>query len=173
MQPINKTERSRAFWNFLLLFMLSIAILLTMGFFGAQVPLRESKELRSKMELIDKERNTDLELSIKFTKKMINISRMLDTINRTSPQDAEILEGKISEEIAKLNSMVPEDTLINNKELYLNVVHNLGDMQQYLKEIRKKGDKDNDLTNLKTLLQKAQDRAQEYSDKYYECLAKK
>ena len=167
MQPINITERRKAFWNFLGLFMVCITIILTMVFFSVRVPFSENDKLHSRIKLIEKER----EFSEKFTRKMIDVSRMLDTINRTTPQEAEILEGRIGEQISSLNSMVADTTY--NKDLYLNVVHNLGDMHQYLKEIRRKGDKDSDLNDLKSLLQKAQDRAQEYYDKYYECLSKK
>jgi predicted patatin/cPLA2 family phospholipase len=96
---------------------------------------------------------------------------MLDTIYRTSPQEQIRLEGMIEKEISKLNGMV-SDT-IYNKDLYIHVVHNLGDLQQYLKEIRSKSDKDLDAINNKAQLDKANEKAQEFYTKYIECLTKK
>ena len=167
MQPININERRKAFWNFLILFIVCITIIITMVFFSVRVPFSENEKLHSRIKLIEKER----EFSEKFTKKMIDVSRMLDTINRTSPQESEILEGRIGGEISNLNSMV-SDT-IYNRDLYLNVVHNLGDMQQYSKKIRKEANKDMDVDNYKIQLQKAQEKANEMYAKYIECLTKK
>jgi Type VI secretion system, TssO len=167
MQPINKNERRSAFWNFLLLFVICFAIILTMVFFSVRVPFDENEKLHQKMAVIDKER----EFSDKFTKKMIGVSRLLDSLDRVTPQESEILEGKIGQEISALNSMVADTTF--NKDLYLNVVHNLGDMQQYSKKVRNETDKDMDVNNYKSQLQKANEKAQEYYTKYIECLTKK
>lgn len=167
MQPINIIERRKAFWNFLGLFMVCITIILTMVFFSVRVPFSENDKLHSRIKLIEKER----EFSEKFTRKMVDVSRMLDTINRTTPQEAEILEGRIGEQISSLNSMVADTTY--NKDLYRNVVHNLGDLHQYSKKLRKELDKDNEVENYKSQLQKAQERANESYAKYLECLKNK
>jgi hypothetical protein len=76
-------------------------------FFSVRVPFSENDKLRAKMALIDKERAfTD-----EFTRKMINISRMLDSINKISLQEAELMDGRIGDEISKLNIMVSDTVL--------------------------------------------------------------
>lgn len=172
MQPINKYERRNAFWNFLLLLSICFAIIITMVFFSVRVPLNDNGVLRAKLDALEKEVEKDREFSVMFTKKMISVSRMLDSINRSSPQEADILEETIGIERARLNSMVP-DTLKNNKDLYVNVVHNMGQMQQYLKELRKKGDSDIEKNNYKSLYEKEQEKAQQNFAKYIECATKK
>lgn len=167
MQPKNKDDRRKAFINFLLLFLLCMAIILTTVFFSVRVPFTENDKLRAKMEMIDKER----EFTNKFTTQMIGVSRMLDSINKTSPQESILLEGRIENEISKLNAMVTDT--VYNKDLYINVVHNLGVLQQYLKEIRSKSDKDLDVNNFKAQLEKANEKAQDWYTKYIECISKK
>ncbi|MEO6231113.1 MAG: type VI secretion system TssO [Ferruginibacter sp.] len=167
MEPKNKEERKKTFINFLLLFVACIAVLITMVFFSVRVPFSENDSMRKKMEVIDKER----EFAALFTTQFINVSRMLDTINRTSPQEQVRLEGRVESAISKLDAMVSDTTY--NKDLYINAVHNLGDLQLYLKEIRSKSDKDLDINSYKEQLDKANEKAQELYKKYIECLKQK
>ena len=146
--------------------MVCITIILTMVFFSVRVPFSENDKLHARIKVIEKER----EFSEKFTRKMIDVSRMLDTINRTTPQESEILEGRIEEQISSLRSMVADTTY--NKDLYLNVVHNLSDIKHYSKKLRKETDKDNEAESYKIQLQKAQEKANETYAKYLECLKK-
>ena len=167
MQPINNIERRKAFWNFLLLFLVCILIILTMGFFSVRVPFEENENLRHKLSQIDKERT----LTKEFSAKMIEVSRMLDTIDRASPEQAELLDGRITEDILRLNSMA-SDTLFNS-ELYKNIVRNLGILQQNSKKMRKVADSDSELNKFKSELQRANEKAQDNYTKYIECLTKK
>lgn len=167
MEPINTVERRKAFWNFLLLFALCIAIILTMAFFSVRVPFSENKILRNKMSLIDKERGFEKQ----FSNKMVDISRMLDTIDRATLQQAEQLDIKATAEIVQLKSMVT-DTMFN-KELYNNVVRNLENLQLNARSMRKVVDAGGELDKLKIEVQEFKEKAQDNYTKYIECLTKK
>jgi hypothetical protein len=128
MEPKNKAERRKAFLNFLLLFIICTGIIITTVFFSLQVPFKQNDQLRKQMDEVERERD----FSKRFTTQMVNVSRMLDSINATKPPESDRIDGKIKDEISKLDAMINDS--LYNKEMYLNVTHNLGDMQNYLKQ---------------------------------------
>lgn len=135
MQPVNKSERTKAFVNFLLLFLLSLAIILSTVFFSVQVPFKQNKELRSQNNIVQRDRV----FTADFLNGMSGIVRMLDTIN-TSPKP-DLLDGEISESLKRLNAKVNADSAYD-KNLYLNVVQNMYDLQIAKKQLRELTAKD-------------------------------
>lgn len=136
MQPVNKKERRSAFINFLLLFLVCVAIIITTVFFSIQVPFKQNDQLRKDMTLVEKERD----FSNNFMSEMAGISAMLDTIN-TKAQKPELLDGVVSENIKKLNVMVDGDS-VYNKPMYKNVVLTLADLSAAKKQLRDLAGKD-------------------------------
>ena len=174
MEPKNAADRNKAYAKFLIFFCLSILLVILTVFFSVQVPFSENEKLKTKMAQLDKEKD----FSDRFTIKMINVSRMLDSINTTTPQEANRLEGRIKNEIEKLNSMV-SDT-INNRDLYVFSVHNIEDLQRSLKELTSKSGNDAEVNVYKTQLEEAKQKAQDNYDKYIqksqdlmECISQK
>src|SRR5829696_1573607 len=57
MKPLNQSERNGAFWQFLLLFIITIATVATAIFFSIQVPLSDNKQLRQQMADLQNEKD--------------------------------------------------------------------------------------------------------------------
>ncbi|RYZ30803.1 MAG: hypothetical protein EOO10_01485 [Chitinophagaceae bacterium] len=55
MKPQNKTERSRAFMRFLLLFIVTISLVVVAIFYSIEVPQAENEKLRHKLAALQKE----------------------------------------------------------------------------------------------------------------------
>jgi Type VI secretion system, TssO len=136
MEPLNKTDRKKAFTNFFLLFLLCIAIIATTIFFSIQVPFKQNERLLMEMRTHVKER----EFSTDFMTQMSGIAGMLDTIN-TKALKPDLLDGRITEGIKKLNLKIDADST-NNKPLFRSVVFVLSDIQTAKKQLREITGKD-------------------------------
>lgn len=136
MQPLNKTIRKKTFSNFLLLFLVCIAIIITTIFFSFQAPLKQNdlllKESRSYVK--------DREFSRSFMAEMSNVAGMLDTIN-TKATKPDLLDGIITEGIKRLNAKI-ETEAASDKDFYNNMVFLLSDIQSAKKQLRENTGKD-------------------------------
>ncbi len=130
MQPLNKSDRKKTFTNFLLLFLLCIAIITTTIFFSIQVPFKQNDRLIKEMRSYVKER----EFSTDFMTQMSEIAGMLDTINSKALKP-DLLDGRITESIKKLNLKIDADSA-SDKTLYRSVVFILSDIQTAKKQLR-------------------------------------
>ncbi|MBK8521000.1 MAG: type VI secretion system TssO [Ferruginibacter sp.] len=136
MQPKNNTIRKKTFINFLLLFLLCVAIITTTIFFSFQAPLKQNNQLLKDSRSYIK----DKEFSRAFMSEMSNIAGMLDTIN-TKAGKPELLDGNITEGIKKLNAKIAEES-VNDKEFYNSMVFLLSDIQSAKKQLRDNTGKD-------------------------------
>lgn len=130
MDPINKADRKKAFTNFFLLFLVCIIIITTTIFFSLQVPFKQNDRLLKEMRSYVKER----EFSTDFMTQMSEIAGMLDTIN-TKATKPDLLDGRITENIKKLNLKIDADSA-SDKTLYRSVVFVLSDIQTAKKQLR-------------------------------------
>ena len=130
MDPLNKADRKKAFTNFFLLFLLCLVIITTTIFFSLQVPFKQNDRLLKEMRTYVKER----EFSTDFMTQMSEIAGMLDTIN-TKATKPDLLDGRITENIKKLNLNIDADAAIA-KTLYRSVVFVLSDIQTAKKQLR-------------------------------------
>ena len=146
MEPINRTDRKKTFLNFLLLFIVSIAIITTTIFFSIQVPLKQNDQLLKEMRTVTK----DEEFSESFMTDMSSIAGMLDTIN-TKAQKPELLDGQITEGVKKLNGKVEADSAFH-KNMYRSMVFILSDLQTAKKQLRDLTGKDANTDELRKQL---------------------
>lgn len=144
MQPKNKTERKKTFYSFLSLFILSTAIIVLLAFSRTRVPVKVNSLLQKQVEASDHER----EFSINFLSQMTTIVSLLDTVNATSSNNADLIDGQISMGVQKLTILIDMDS-VKNKELYRSVVLNLSDLQRAKKQLRKSTEGDSDINSLK------------------------
>lgn len=56
MQPLNRAERSNAFFRFLLLFLITVAMVVAVVFFSTQVPWKENDKLRQTISRLKDEK---------------------------------------------------------------------------------------------------------------------
>ncbi|MEO6328782.1 MAG: type VI secretion system TssO [Ginsengibacter sp.] len=142
MQPTNTSQRTKAFLNFLLLFILSIGIIITTVFFSIEVPFKQNNDLRKQINIVQRDRV----FSSNFLTEMSGIIAMLDSVNNTSRPD--FLDGQISENINKLSSKVNADS-VYDKNLYMSIMQNLVDFQLAKKQLREVTSKADDVNDLK------------------------
>lgn len=157
MQPINKSQRAKAFLNFFLLFILSIAIIITTVFFSMRVPFKQNDELRKQISIVQRDRV----FSANFLTEMSGIVAMLDTVNNTSKAD--FLDNEISQNISKLSSKVNDDP-VYDKNLYMSIVQNLVDFQLAKKQLRNLTAKVDDVNELKRQNEQLSARLQDSKD---------
>jgi hypothetical protein len=144
MEPKNKAERKKTFYSFLLLFLLSTAIIVLLAFSSTRVPVKVNSLLQKQVEVSDHER----EFSINFLSQMTGIVSLLDTINATASSNADQIDGQISLGVQKLTILIDMDS-VQNKELYRSVVLNLSDLQRAKKQLRKSTEGGTDINMLK------------------------
>lgn len=139
MRPQNKPERKKAFLSFLAFYILTTLILLGAVFFGMRVPYAQNDRLTSQVESYEKERH----FAETFSQKSNDVKNMLDSINKGGVQ-AELLDGKISENLSALNNMINDSTSV--KKLYQDLVRGLADLQTAKKQLRDYSGKDANLS---------------------------
>ena len=144
MQPINKSERKKAFWHFLLLFVICIVIITTTIFFSIQVPFKQNNQLLRDKTISEREQD----FSTRFMNQMSGITTMLDTIN-TKATRPDLVDYQINENIKKLSAMVAADS-VYNQGLYVEIVRTLSDLSSAKKELREQLKKDFSATQLQS-----------------------
>lgn len=143
MAPHNENERNRALRNFLLFFILTIALIIAAVFFSVEVPLKQNEQLREQMALVENERI----FSASFVNKMAETMNLLDSVMLNEVQGkAELIDGSITANLQKMNSMIND--FISAKSLYQNTVLNLADLQRAKKQLREASGKDANFGNL-------------------------
>lgn len=125
MQPLNKNERRKTFLNFLLLFIICIALILTTIFVSIQVPFKENEQLQKEMRLVADEHK----FSANYLDQMSVIQTDLDSMTRTTGETTQ-LEANIKTNIANLYSMVKQNDSMYNYRLYQNMTDVLSVLRQ-------------------------------------------
>ena len=153
MQTKNKSERTKAFINFILLFVVVITLILTTVFFSIQVPVRQASDLSSKMYQVDKERAS----TNNFFFKLSEIIEMLDSVNNSN--NPELLDVQITQKINDLLTKVNSDSsLLYNKLIYTKIAVSMINLQNTKAGVRKSTKKDNDVNVLQGNYDKLQDK---------------
>lgn len=132
MQPKNSGERKKGFISFLLLFLLSTAIIVLLAFSSTQVPLKHNAMLQKQIAVSDHEK----EFSKNFMQQMTGVVSLLDTINTVGVANPDLIDGQISTAVTKL-SVTAEIDSVYNKDFYRAVALLLGDLQRAKKQLRK------------------------------------
>jgi hypothetical protein len=132
MQPLNQNERTKAFVNFTIFFLVVVVLILTTAFFGFQVPFKDNERLRE----INKITEAENEFRDKFQLKLSEIIVNLDAINKEEfAAQAESNDSKIQEKISELSALTVRDS-ISNKEFYRRIADMLGACRLAKKEVR-------------------------------------
>jgi hypothetical protein len=98
MEPLNKDARRKGFTSFLLLFLITIALVVALVFFSVQVPFKDNEKLRKEVVKFDKEKmqagrfSTSLKEAMDLMEKL-NVS---GDVNNSGRIDAEITK-KVNE----------------------------------------------------------------------------
>lgn len=166
MQPKNKSERTKAFLNFIGLFVVSIAIILTTVFFSIRVPVKEANDLRRQIHDVEKEKV----VTSQFITKMSEIVGMLDTINIS--KDPEYLDPTIKKNIDDFKLSADADT-VHDQLLYQNVAKNMYDLYQAKKQLRQCTSSEDIIKKLESNNSDLQDKLDRRTQQYNELLRSK
>lgn len=142
MKPLNTEERKQSFTGFLLFFLITAALIVGAVFFGMQVPFKQNERLKAQVA----RQQQDQAFADRFSKKMNETSILLDSVNKNGTQ-ATLVDGTISENIKAMNASLLSDS-IANKQLYMNMVQSLNQLQLAKSGLRNSSGKDQDAVRL-------------------------
>ncbi|MEO6254444.1 MAG: type VI secretion system TssO [Ferruginibacter sp.] len=120
MQPTNRSERRKARLNFMLLFLVCSAIIITTVFYSSRIPIKQNNQLLEFKNIAVK----NAELKSDFSDQFIVISKMVDDLGNKTPEEIKVAGIEIENKITELTKMVGE---WNNEDkvLYQHVLRNL------------------------------------------------
>jgi hypothetical protein len=140
MKPINSAERKKAFTTFLVFFIVTVLVILTAVFFGVQVPFEQNDKLKEQLAKFEKEK----QFSEDFAQGLADTKKLLDSVNRAGVQP-ELVDGKITENLKKLNAMADNDS-VSQKKFCQDLVQDFADLQMAKKQLRDASGKDANLS---------------------------
>lgn len=159
MTPINQTERRKAFWNFLLFFVITVGIVITALAFSFQVPLKENKKLRREAHIA---MNEKLFLQ-EFEGKIQETMNYLDSVNLN--KNPFKYDNLINNNIAVMTSMTNNDAIVSVKKMAEMIIDNLRNLQDAKAKIRVYNNndaelekKDREIEQLNAQIEKCKDR---------------
>ena len=151
MEPLNAAERRKAFSNYLLFFIITIAIVVAAVFFWIQVPFQQNKQLTEQMKLVEAQRL----FTQKFESNMNEVMRLFNELKKKEV-DATLTDGKIEERIKAMNALIESDSSFAAdpnasvvKGLSVSVVASLSELRTATREITNATNKDENLSELK------------------------
>jgi hypothetical protein len=134
MKPLNQAERNNAFLGFLLLFLLTIGIVLTVVFFSIKVPFHENEQLRNKLLIMQKEKNLTDSFRVAMDITLNEIARF--DLKKESPTTT---NRKVQLHIKKMDRLVKNMSNLysdEDKSIYELVMQNLADLNDAKTKIR-------------------------------------
>ncbi|MEO6916079.1 MAG: type VI secretion system TssO [Chitinophagaceae bacterium] len=123
MKPSNRVERNNAFYSFLLLFLVTIAVVITVAFYSVKVELTDNKRLRTTMLSMQNEKN----LSDSFRVSMNIVLNELDKYE-TKKEPTTVTKRSVQlkiDKMARLLKFMPYDSSDDQKSLYDLIIENL------------------------------------------------
>lgn len=146
MNPQNSPERRKAFSRFLILYIITTAIVVSAVYFGVQVPFQQNKKLQEQLANIEKERD----FGRAFFTRLSQAKNLLDSVNKPGVQ-AELIDGQIDSRLQQLTAMVDKDS-VSEKRLYQEIIKTYFEIKDDKKRIRAGGDKDAQAAEFETQL---------------------
>ncbi|MCC6287229.1 MAG: hypothetical protein IT249_05035 [Chitinophagaceae bacterium] len=142
---INRSERSAAFWKFILFFVTAVAFIVSAVYFNFNLPTRENSLLKQQVSRY----KVQEEAQETFVKTMEDAKLLIDSIGRPGAQAA-FLNQQAAAKIQQLVNLQYKDSSIYNQlnksvlDLFLryqeltNKMVTLGDAPQQLQEYKQK-----------------------------------
>ena len=134
MQPLNRAERTNTFYGFLLFFLITIGIVITVVFFSTKVRAKDSEQLRSKMLAMQKEK--DLADSFKTAMNVV-LNELSEYEQKVYPPL--VVQQRIQIKIDRLGRLIrsmPDDRSKDDRSIYEMVVQNLAALNDAKLKIR-------------------------------------
>ncbi len=158
MIPQNVSERKKAFSLFLVLYLVTTALIVIAVFFGMRVPFQQNKKLQEQLGNIEKERD----FGRQFFSRLNEAKALLDSVNKPGVQP-ELIEAQIDSKLQQLTVQVDKDS-ISEKRLYQEIIKTYFEIKDDKKRIRSAADKDAQVAEYESQLS-------QWKAKYDQCYA--
>jgi hypothetical protein len=126
MKPLNRAERSNAFLGFLLLFLITIGIVITVVFFSIKVPFSENERLRSQVLIMQHEEDLSDSFRVAMDETM-NELKKFDLKDMSADYRHRSVQLKIDKMGRIVNKMFDEKSK-EEKSIYDRVIQNLDEL---------------------------------------------
>lgn len=157
MKPLNQSERQKAFWRFLMFFVVTVGVILTTVFFSVAVPFKQNDELTRQMDAMETERD----FLATFENKVQETANLIDTVNMVKYPMS--VDADINKNIDDMYRMVKDSLSVKN--LCIIILDNLTNLHE-AKKAQRTGDlKDQTIENNAKILQSYKDALKDCQDK--------
>ena len=117
MEIVNKEQRTKAYWFFVLFFAITVTIVVIAMFANVHFPFEENKLLKEKNAKLEK----DIAIQNHFTADLEKVKVAVDSIGVSNLKDDFFNEKLALSILADMYKQLPKDTL-NNKNMYNNTI---------------------------------------------------
>jgi len=165
MQPLNAPERKKAFLNFLLFFVITVAVILVTLYFSMQVPLKDNDKL-IKQTAID---NNEKLFMQEFEGKMQETTNLVESI--TKVENVFKIGKALDDHFKEMNDMAAGTVWF--KVVCDKIIDNLTSLRLAKEQLRKSDNSIIELEKKDALIKEWEARSQKWEDRYYEVAGKK
>ena len=117
MEIVNKEQRTKAYWFFILFFAITVTIVVIAMFANVHFPFEENKLLKEKNAKLEK----DIAIQNHFAADLEKVKVAVDSIGVSNLKDDFFNEKLALSILADMYKQLPKDTL-NNKNMYNNTI---------------------------------------------------
>ena len=117
MEIVNKEQRTKAYWFFVLFFAITVTIVVIALFANVHFPFEENKLLKEKNAKLEK----DIAIQNHFAADLEKVKVAVDSIGVSNLKDDFFNEKLALSILADMYKQLPKDTL-NNKNMYNNTI---------------------------------------------------
>ena len=117
MEIVNKEQRTKAYWFFVLFFAITVTIVVIAMFATVHFPFEENKLLKEKNTKLEK----DIAIQNHFAADLEKVKVAVDSIGVSNLKDDFFNEKLALSILADMYKQLPKDTL-NNKNMYNNTI---------------------------------------------------
>ena len=117
MEIVNKEQRTKAYWFFVLFFAITVTIVVVAMFANVHFPFEENKLLKEKNAKLEK----DIAIQNHFAADLEKVKVAVDSIGVSNLKDDFFNEKLALSILADMYKQLPKDTL-NNKNMYNNTI---------------------------------------------------
>ena len=166
MEPNNQSQRRKAFFNFLVFFMVTVGVIITALLFSFRVPFRENDQLRAEMNNADKEKI----LLGSFNTKLQQTITLLDSVNMPGKKWY-LIDGEIKRRIDEMTALT-DGAPSSVKDLLVGVVIGMTNLQNAKEQLRNVNASTADSESKDETIKQLEDELKQCKDKIYEALDK-
>lgn len=153
MQPNNHAERRKASLNFMLLFLLCTAIIITTVFFSTRIPFTQNKKLvEEKNSFTQRD-----EFKSNFTDRLTEVSSMIDSLGNKTSGEISIYATSIDKKVDELGALL-KTASAEDAKLYTTVMTNLNRYYDAKKAAKKGIETSSNEKEYQEQIEKLQDR---------------